>query len=59
MSTLSSFGTKAVIFKDLLSFLWQRKIWWLIPLMIILVLFIAVLVVESTAGIAPFVYTFI
>jgi len=59
MGKLSSIGTKINIFNSLLAFFWQRKLWWMIPIFILLILFIAVLVVESTAGIAPFVYTFI
>lgn len=59
MPALSSFVVKAGIFKDLLSFLWQRKIWWLIPLIILFILFIGVLLIESSAGLAPFVYTFL
>jgi hypothetical protein len=59
MSIVSSTASKAGIFGELLGFFWKRKIWWLVPLVILLLLLIAVLAVESTAGIAPFIYTFI
>lgn len=47
------------ILRELFKFLWQKKIWWMIPLVFFLILLIAVLAIESTAGIAPFIYTFI
>ena len=42
---------------ELLLFLWQRKMWWLIPMVSILLLFGLFLVFASASGIAPFVYT--
>lgn len=59
MEILPKVKSRSGIIKDLFSFLWKRKIWWLIPLIIILLLLIAVLSIGSSAGIAPFIYTFI
>lgn len=42
---------------ELLLFLWQRKMWWLIPMVSILLLFGLFLVFATSSGIAPFVYT--
>lgn len=42
---------------EVLSFLWQRKLWWLIPLVTALLLFGLLLVFATTSGIAPFIYT--
>lgn len=42
---------------ELLSFLWQRKLWWLIPLMMTLLLFGLVLIFSQGSAIAPFIYT--
>jgi hypothetical protein len=43
--------------KELLGFLWQRKLWWLIPMMIVLMLFGLLMIFASASGIGPFIYT--
>ena len=42
---------------ELLGFLWQRKLWWLIPMVLVLLLFALLIVFASTSGIGPFIYT--
>jgi hypothetical protein len=42
---------------ELLQFLWARKMWWLIPMVTMLLLFALFLVFASASGIAPFIYT--
>lgn len=50
------FLSKLGIFGELLSFLWKRKKWWLIPLIIVLVLFGALIIFAGSTGLAPFIY---
>ena len=42
---------------ELLGFLWQRKLWWLIPMMIVLMLFGLLMIFASASGVGPFIYT--
>ena len=42
---------------ELLEFLWQRKMWWLMPMVVLLLLFATVLILASASGVAPFIYT--
>ncbi len=42
---------------ELLGFLWQRKLWWLIPMVTVLLLFGLLLIFASASGIGPFIYT--
>jgi len=42
---------------ELLAFLWHRKLWWMIPFVAVLLLFGILIVVGSTTGVGPFVYT--
>jgi hypothetical protein len=42
---------------EVLSFLWQRKRWWLIPLVTALLIFAILLVFATASGVAPFIYT--
>ncbi len=57
MAGVKNLVFRLVIFSELLVFLWQRKLWWLIPLTIILVLFGFLLIFAQTSSVAPFVYT--
>jgi hypothetical protein len=42
---------------ELLSFLWLRKRFWLIPFVLTLVLVAVLLLVGEVTGVAPFIYT--
>ena len=42
---------------ELLGFLWRRKLWWLIPMVALLLVFGLLLVFASASGIGPFIYT--
>jgi hypothetical protein len=42
---------------ELLRFLWQRKLWWMIPMVVLLMLFALLVFLTSTSGIGPFIYT--
>jgi hypothetical protein len=50
-------GDKMEFLKDLWGFMKERKKWWLLP-MIIVLLFIGVLILMSSgSAVAPFIYT--
>jgi hypothetical protein len=42
---------------EVLAFLWQRKLWWLIPMVFVLLIFGLLLIFATTSGVAPFIYT--
>jgi hypothetical protein len=46
-----------VVVGQLLNFLWQRKLWWLIPMVAVLLLFGLLLIFASASGVGPFIYT--
>lgn len=52
-SMKSNFG----VVGELLDFLWQRKLWWLIPMVTVLLLFGLLLIFASASGVGPFIYT--
>jgi hypothetical protein len=54
---LRSMGSNFQVTTELFQFLWKRKLWWLIPMMLVLILFGLLLVFASTSGIGPFIYT--
>ncbi|MFI5363966.1 MAG: DUF5989 family protein [Elusimicrobiota bacterium] len=41
---------------DLLSFLWRERLWWMIPILIVLVLVAVLVLLGSNPVVAPFVY---
>ena len=42
---------------EVLTFLWKRKLWWLIPMVAALLIFGLLLIFATTSGVAPFIYT--
>ena len=44
--------------KNFLDFLWQNKLWWMTPIIILLALLGALILFTQTSVIVPFVYTF-
>ncbi|MBI3801783.1 MAG: hypothetical protein HY268_33040, partial [Deltaproteobacteria bacterium] len=48
---------RAGILAEFIKFLWERKLWWMIPMIVVLVLFGAVLILTQSSAIAPFIYS--
>lgn len=42
---------------ELLAFLWRRKLWWLLPMVALLLIFGLLMIFASASGVGPFVYT--
>ncbi|MDD2710394.1 MAG: DUF5989 family protein [Verrucomicrobiae bacterium] len=57
MSLITKMQDRFGIFGELLAFLWARKLWWMIPMILVLVLFAFLLIFAQSSGLAPFVYT--
>jgi hypothetical protein len=49
--------TNAGVAGEVLRFLWSRKMWWLIPMVSVLLLMGLLLIFATASGIAPFIYT--
>ncbi len=49
--------TRLGIVGELLAFLWKRKLWWLIPMIVVIVLFTMLLIFAQGSAVAPFIYT--
>ena len=49
--------TNTGIIGEMLVFLWERKLYWLIPMVVMLLLFGLLLYFGSSSGVAPFIYT--
>ena len=57
MRVMRDVADKFNIAGELLIFLWQAKMWWMIPMVLVLLFFGIVIAVGSSTGVGPFVYT--
>ncbi|MBI3926601.1 MAG: hypothetical protein HY319_13755 [Armatimonadetes bacterium] len=50
---------KAIVgtLKEFFQFLWEQKMWWMIPMILVLLLFVGLIVLGSSSGVGPFIYT--
>ncbi len=55
---MQNFFSRMGILGELLGFLWKRKLYWLIPMVAMLLIFAILIVIASSSGAAaPFIYT--
>jgi len=47
---------RAGIIGELFRFLWERKLWWLIPMVSVLLLLGVILIFAQSSAVAPFIY---
>lgn len=45
------------ILGELLQFLWRRKLYWLIPMIVTLILFAVLIILGSNPATSPFIYS--
>ncbi len=55
--SVNGFVSRLGIFGELLRFLWARKLWWLIPMILALFVFGALIILGSSGVLSPFIYT--
>ncbi|MCO5183450.1 MAG: DUF5989 family protein [Anaerolineae bacterium] len=54
---LRMMGANFEIVGELLSFLWKQKLYWLIPMVFLLLVFALFVIFATASGIGPFIYT--
>ena len=59
MKFLKGFLSRGGEANELIKFLWEAKLWFLIPFIIVLVLFGLLFAFAQATGVAPFIYTLI
>lgn len=57
MSLIRVMASKLGIAGELLAFLWQQKMWWMIPIVSVLLLFGLIIGFGAASGLGPFIYT--
>ena len=53
---MSKFGRRFEIFRKLLGFLWKEKMWWMIPMVVVLATLALLAGGAALSGVAPFIY---
>jgi Family of unknown function (DUF5989) len=56
---MQAFFNKLGIAGELLAFLWAQKLWWMIPLVVMLLLLAALIAFASATSLGPFIYPLI
>ena len=56
MQALQDLASKFSIAGELLSFLWQAKLWWMIPLVFVMLFLGIIVALGATTGIGPLFY---
>jgi len=54
---IESAGRKLGIMQELMAFLWERKLWWMMPMVLTLLLFGMLILFAESSAVAPFIYT--
>jgi drug/metabolite transporter superfamily protein YnfA len=57
MSNLHDSSSKAASIVELLRFIWKKKQWWLLPIVITLLLLGILLTLAQSSPLGPFMYT--
>ena len=56
-SAIQDFFARLGVLGELLAFLWKRKLYWLLPMVITLLVFALLLIVGGSSPLGPFIYT--
>jgi uncharacterized membrane protein len=59
MKLLSEFTNRLSTASELLSFFWRRKLWWMLPLVLVLLIVGLLLAFAAATGLGPFIYPLI
>jgi uncharacterized protein DUF5989 len=53
---LNQLKSKYSIISELLAFLWVRRLWWMIPMVVVLLTFGLLILFTQSSALAPFLY---
>lgn len=56
-SAIQDFFMRLGVLGELLAFLWKRKLYWMLPMVITLLVFALLIVLGGSSPISPFIYT--
>ena len=57
MRWLRTLKSRSSVVAELMSFLWRQRLWWLIPTIVMLLLFGLLMLFAQSSPLAPFIYS--
>jgi len=57
MSKLEQAAHRLSIMGEFFEFLWRQKLWWMMPMFVVIFLFGLLLILGQSSALAPFIYT--
>ena len=57
MARLADASDRLGIMGEFFGYLWRQKLWWMMPMFVVIFLFGLVLVLAQGSALAPFIYT--
>ena len=56
MTVVESLKNRFSIMGELITFLWLRRLWWMIPMVVVLLAFGLLIIFTQSSALAPFLY---
>jgi hypothetical protein len=56
MKVFDQLKSRFSIMSELMAFLWMRRLWWMIPMVIVLLAFGLLIIFTQSSALAPFLY---
>jgi hypothetical protein len=56
MNMVRQFATRSAIVAEVFTFLWQRKLWWLMPLAVLIFMIGVLFLIAQVSSVAPWMY---
>ncbi|MGH7816574.1 MAG: DUF5989 family protein [Candidatus Binatia bacterium] len=56
MKVLDQLKSRFSIMSELIAFLWARRLWWMIPMVVVLLAFGLLIIFTQSSALAPFLY---
>ena len=56
MNFFNQFKSRVTIMNELVTFLWVRRLWWMIPMVLVLLGFGLLIIFTQSSALAPFLY---
>ncbi|HAJ56500.1 MAG TPA: hypothetical protein DCL35_01885 [Candidatus Omnitrophica bacterium] len=57
MKFLRRLFSRLSVVKELFSFFWQNRLWWMIPIVLVFLLLGALIIFAQSSAVVPFIYT--
>jgi uncharacterized membrane protein len=57
MNLFKKIGSRSSTIRELFSYLWQNRLWWMIPFMFVFLTLGILIIFAKSSAVVPFIYT--